>query len=331
MFIRWNVQRLAGMIGLAALLGLLGPGCQSKNQQLIDNAPPVTRGFESATGQAVRFAVLPDAIVSLHPTQTELLFEISAQHKLKARSATSLRPPQALELPGVPMQPRLALDSLLRLGPDCILTTQEQFGDNLDSLRRVLARKGVPVLVQRYQQLADLPRNIRQLGRLTQRPDSAEALAGAMEQFFALMQDSMRQYTPKRSVVLVSFEPLTAVAGGHFMNDLLARGGARNALDSLDQAFVRLSARELGRLQPEAIFVPAGSDDKIKALVDRHKALQNLPAVRQGDLLGIELQKFLQPSSQSPQAIVEIAASLHPGAPVAANFKRAFGRKLYFY
>ena len=108
-------------------VAVLFASCGHSNQQLIDNAPLISRHFEDDLGRKVTIQKTPKRIVSIAPSSTEMLMAIGAGDLLVARSQACDYPVDVLDLPVVQTYPDIDLAGIVTYEPDLVIGTDEIF------------------------------------------------------------------------------------------------------------------------------------------------------------------------------------------------------------
>ena len=288
----------------------------------MQDAPLISLKVVDAFGDTVSFPRPPRRIVSLTPNQTELIFQLGAENKLKARSETSTTPERVRTYPVVRTQPALDTEYLQELQPDCILVTRELF-EKADSMRLFFRQMGVPVLVQQFQDLEDFYRNTLQLGKLTKRREPSQLFVTA----YRSLMDSLQARTEKKSlyssIFILQFDPLTVIGGKHFVNDIAQVVTTRNVYAGRNVPYLVADRDSVMKKKPEFIFIPLSDDpNQLQELIALYPEFGVLPAVQQGRVFQIDMEKLMLPGPNTLYTVLELAQALHP----EANPNELFGK-----
>jgi iron complex transport system substrate-binding protein len=226
---------------LAVALPLLA-GCGDDSTTTADETP---------TTAAV--AAAPEAIVSMSPTATEMLFAIGAGDQVVAVDDFSNHPPEAPVTDLSAYEPNL--EAVTSYEPDLVVLTD---GSDLEA---GLEQVGIDTLVlPAAATLDDTYDQIAQLGDVTGHGDEADELISSMqEEIEALVEE-----VPERDTPLTYFHELDStlfsVTSNTFIGELYALAGLENVADPADAdgqsgGYPQLSAEFLIDADPDLVFL----------------------------------------------------------------------------
>ena len=93
-------------------------GCGNGSNNLIDNAPLISKHYKDGFGRDIQISKSPVKVVSLSPHVTETMFAIGAAKCLVARSHDSNYPPEALDIPKIQTYPDFDLPTVAEYNQD---------------------------------------------------------------------------------------------------------------------------------------------------------------------------------------------------------------------
>lgn len=164
----------------------------------------------------------PQRIVSLVPSQTELLYSLGLEEKVAGITKFCIHPQhwrKTKTIVGGTKQIHTGrIDQLL---PDLIIANKEE---NVKEQVEQLAKK-YPVWVTDVNNLSDALLMIRQTGELTGTESRANELAGSVEIAFSNSTDIS---STVRTCYLIWQKPYMTVGGDTFINDMMIRAGLIN-------------------------------------------------------------------------------------------------------
>lgn len=268
--------------------GLLVIGCGD------GAAPPTeerTGAIEvvDARGRALRFEAPVERIVSLVPSATEVLVAIGAADRLVARTRFD-SDPRVAELPAVGGAVDPNLEVIVELDPDLVIAWGP--GASGSAVQR-LERWGIPVYTTGARKVDDVFEEIAELGTVTGRTPSAEALLDSLTRGL----DAVRRRSATSDEVSVLYvlwpRPLRTTGPGTFVAELIQAAGGRVLFHDLSEPWPLVSLEEVLVRDPSAILVPSDVDGPFRdAWDDPDSPWRTLSAVRDnrvhvvnGDLL----------------------------------------------
>lgn len=206
------------------------------------------------TDQLSRTIVLtgrPERIVSLVPSQTELLYSLGLNETVVGVTKFCIHPPEwQQEKSIIGGTKKLNLDKIRSLNPDLIIANKEE---NEESQIKVLMEE-FPVWVSDINTLADALEMIRAVGDLTNTAHQAQILALEIEDDFKQLYYYGSEKPAIRSAYLIWKSPWMAAGNQTFIHDLMYRSGFINCFGHKDR-YPELTVDELRELSPEVVFL----------------------------------------------------------------------------
>jgi iron complex transport system substrate-binding protein len=225
---RWHHRVVLPSLGALALLGAVAPS-QSQSQSPGAAAP---RGLTliDDTGATLTLAAPAQRIVSLAPGATEMLFAAGAGDRIVATVLASDEPEAAKRILRIGDSNSLNYERLVALKPDAVIVWEDLTNRLVvDSLRKLK----MPLYFIRAKGLSDIPKSVRQLGRLAGTGAAADKAAKAMDARIGAIGQRKVTGEPLRVFYMIWDEPLYTVGGRHVISDAIARCGGRNIFDDI--------------------------------------------------------------------------------------------------
>jgi iron complex transport system substrate-binding protein len=266
MIMRSSVRRLPAVLAAAAL-AVVCAACGSSTAGSTTSAPPGKASGSSfpvtvsAANGHVRVASRPDAIVSLSPTATEMLFAIGAGSQVKAVDSDSDYPPQAPHTKLSAYDPNV--EAIAAYKPDLVVIS-----NNMDSIEQQLNKLSIPVLLlPAAVHISDVYAQLDTLGRVTGHLAQAEAESASIRSQIARIVASAPHHTkPLTYYYEVGTNPYYSITSSTFIGNLLSLLGMKSIADSVHGAaaadgYPSLSAEFILKANPDYIILAdTGSD-----------------------------------------------------------------------
>lgn len=191
-------------------------------------------------------------IVSLAPSNTELVYSIGAQAKLVGVSAYCDYPPEAKAVAKAGSFVSANMERLARLKPDLILLVSGQ-----EALAGMLRHQDFRVVVLKNNKLSQIADNLRALGRLTGRDKQAEELATSCQRSLNQLSSILRRAQSRPQVFYCVWpDPLLTVGEQSFLTDCITAAGGINVAGALKAAYPRYSVERLLVAKPDILIMP---------------------------------------------------------------------------
>jgi iron complex transport system substrate-binding protein len=292
-------------ISLSLLLAC-GP---AQKRELVENAPLISQSYTDDTGRKVALPQAPKRIVSLAPNVTEMIYALGGEDKLVARSQACDYPEAVNDIPRVTTYPAFSLEEIKGTGGDLILTTDEIFSpDKVEQLSRL----DIPIYLQSYQSLSDVYRGIRDLGKLLDRQEAANAVADSLADLEKRIVAETEDEVKYRTLIIVSAYPEILVVGGSgFLHELIENAGGRNIFADKNQAYYSTTVEEILYRQPEYLILPSENDQVYAELLSQHPALYNTPADEQKQVHVVNPDWMYRPGPRMLEGLLQLTHILH--------------------
>ena len=298
---------------LITMLVLFMAGCAPAATS--PTAAPAPIALTDGLGQQITLQQPARSIISLAPSNTEILFAIGAGSQLVGRDSFSDYPPEAANVPDIgggftALNTELILSKKADLVLASPLTPPEQIAD----LRNV----GLTVfVVPNPQSFDELYTNLRTVATLTGHQAEAESLVDALQQRVEAVRQTVAKATEKP---LVYYEldatdpnaPFTS-GPGTFVDLLIKQAGGTNFGGPLKGEWVQVSVEELLAKQPDMIVL---GDNTYGGVTPQQVASRTgwnaLTAVQQGRIYIFDDNLVSRPGPRLVDGLEAMAKLLHP-------------------
>lgn len=204
--------------------------------------------FTDDLGRQVEIPVLPKRIVSLVPSQTELLYHLGLAEEVAGITKFCIHP-QAWHKSKTRIggTKNVNLEKIRDLEPDLIIANKEE---NVQEQVEALAKE-FPVWVSDVNTLDEAINMIRSIGQTTGKEDNAIQIIQNIQKGF---ETFVKPANPRNVVYLIWQEPYMTVGGDTFISNLLQHAGFTNMFQS-ETRYPQVSAERLQSLQPDYLFL----------------------------------------------------------------------------
>lgn len=253
-------------------------------------------------GDTVTVAGAPHRIVSLIPATTELLFAIGAGSSLVGRTEWCDYPPAAANVPNLGDGIAPNVEAVLASRPDLVLLYNSAQNAAIAARLRTL---GIPALRLNTDQLADVGRIGRLLGRVTGHAPAADSVVAVFDT--ALASATVTPPGPRPKVLLLVWEqPPMTIGRGSFLDELVRRAGGVNLFEDVASSAGTVSIEAVASRDPDLILTTTAGPVAF-ATRPEWRAVR---AVRERRFLPVTGSEFNRPSPRAPAAIRELSAKL---------------------
>jgi ABC-type Fe3+-hydroxamate transport system substrate-binding protein len=207
-------------------------------------------GFKNVTdmlGRRVKVPQKPKRIISLVPSQTELLYSLGLNDEVAAQTIFCIHPQEMhFAKPKIGGTKKLQFDKINTINPDLIIANKEENNKHdIDAL----AEK-YPVWVSDVRDLASALRMIFEIGALTNKTKEAAIIGNQIEASFKQLQHLK---IPLKTVYLIWQNPYMAAGKDTFIDYLLNRIGFKNLANTINGRYPKITEDTL--VKAEAILL----------------------------------------------------------------------------
>lgn len=266
-----------------------------------------TEDAETTTASDAEIPENPEKIISVAPNITEMLYEMGARDKLIARTDYCDYPEQCLELESIGSLYTPDIEKMISLQPDVVLASTH-FTEDTETK---LTSAGIPVQVlyeeTSFEGVYDM---IKTLGDLVNCEAEAERMVSDMKEKIQTVTEKVAGLEKPTVYYVVSFGEggeFTAT-GETFIHEMITLAGGDNiAKNGTDWSY---SLEALLEADPYIILIDEESKDGFMA----SEAHQNLTAVKEGRVYGIDGNMLDRQGYRNAEAIETMAKIFYPEA-----------------
>jgi ABC-type Fe3+-hydroxamate transport system substrate-binding protein len=205
------------------------------------------------TDQMQRTLQVPDEpkrIVSLVPSQTELLYALGLDEEVVGQTLFCIHPADKHQSkPRIGGTKKLKLDKIRELQPDLIIGNKEE---NERSQIEEL-EKEFPVWMSDIHQLNDALEMIKRVGDLTGKIPEATQISEAIHKQF---QELKTSEMPLHVLYLIWRDPFMAAANDTFIGSMITAAGWENVMPAhLYNRYPQLTPADISALDPDVILL----------------------------------------------------------------------------
>lgn len=209
------------------------------------------KSFTDQLGNEITINFPPKRIISVVPSQTELLFDLGLDKEVIGLTKFCIHPIEKFaERTKVGGTKKLNIDLIKDLKPDLIIGNKEE---NTQSDIEELAAS-FPVWMSDIFTLDDAIKTITQIGELVDRVPEASYLNHLINAGFTDLKTlALQNHIDKKVAYLIWRKPYMAAGKNTFIDDVLLTNGMTNVVSQ--QRYPQLSLEQLKTLNPEIVLL----------------------------------------------------------------------------
>jgi iron complex transport system substrate-binding protein len=257
-----------------------------------------------SAGRLVSVPTVPQRIVSLAPSCTELLYDLGLGNRVVADTSVDDFPAEAAQKPHIGGYGDMSGERVLAQKPDLIVADN---GINRQIIAQ-LETAHVPMIVLEAHTVVQVYDTIRILGRATGQNAEADRTITRMQSRFAAVRKAVASAISRPKVLVVyGTDPIYTTGPGSFLEDLITIAGGKNVVETQES---QISSEAVILAQPDVILCDPAIKDHIAALPGWK---ESVPAVNHSTyFLPSENATIVRGVPRLADAAEELAHFLHP-------------------
>lgn len=272
-----------------------------------------TKQFTDQEGRTVTLDGVPQRIVSLAPSNTEILFAIGLGDKVVGVTDYADYPAAAKTKPSVGGYTDPDIEKIVALKPDLVLATDIQMPKVVPELEKL----GIKVAVLNPKNLDQILQSITLVGQMTGASTEAATLVSSMQTRIKAVEDKVAGLSPSQKPKVfyaVWYNPLMSAGQGTFQNDLIQKAGGINIAANLT-GWSNISIETVIADNPDIMIAglsqPSIKDNNFK-FINTDPRLADTSARKNGKVYGIDSNIVSRDGPRIVDALEQMAKMIHP-------------------
>ena len=272
--------------------------------------PSHAKNVTDQLGRNITIPDIPQRVVALAPSITEIIYALGQEHLLKGVTLYSDYPPAAVSLPKVGSYVQLNLEKIVSLTPDLCIAIKDgnprEVANRLESLN-------IPVYAVNPRNLETVMTTILEIGNLLNATQQADILVQRMRSRVHDVKSLVEQagYRP-RVFYQIGISPIVSVGTDTFMHELIVLAGGKNLAQG-PVAYPRFSREQVLALSPEVFIITSMARqavfEQVKAEWSRWP---HMPAVRDHRIFLEDSNFFDRPTPRLVDGLELLVKLIHP-------------------
>jgi len=249
---------------------------------------------------------IPQRVVSLVPSVTEILFALGAEERLVGVTAFCDYPEEARLKPKVGDFSNPSLERILRLEPDIVFATAPEQLRIVGKLRNL----GITTEVVNPESVGAVIETVRRIGGLVHRNDKAEEIIDEIVEERRRLGDLVKKVRRRpRVYVELDVNPLFTVGRGSFVNELVELAGGENIVES-GMPYLTVNPEIIVANDPEVIvLVYSGRKEEVSSRI----GWNDISAIRNGRVYDdVDEDLIARPGPRCIKGALELFKRFHP-------------------
>ncbi len=261
-----------------------------------------------AAGRQVTLQKAPERIISLAPSNTEILFAIGLGDRIVGVTTYCDYPEEAKTKPKIGGTATVNLELVVAAAPDLVL------GTNTHAKKIVpeLESKGLTAIVLDPGNMEDVLTAITQVGQITGRTKEAEAVVGQMKARIKEIEGKVATAKTTPRVFWEVTRELVTPAPTSFIGDMIIRAGGSNVVKDTSIKWPRISQEVVIASDPEVIIIGDHTEQVTPQEISGRPGWRVLSAVKAGRLVPVNPDLVNRAGPRVVDGFEMVARAIHP-------------------
>ncbi len=246
-------------------------------------------------------------IVSLAPSNTELIYSLGAQDRLVGVSSFCNYPEKAKSKPRVGSFISVNWERLAKSKPDLVLLVSGQ-----EPLKSQLEKHKIGSMILNNSSLNDIGINLEKIGAVSGCPDRAQKLSLAYRKSLDQLSKVLESEAKPTIFYCIWPKPVMTVGGASFLNDVITKCGGINVASGVPAAYPKYGPEKVLAANPDIVVLPFESRNTSLITKPPWSLLKAAKKKRVFYLPSPDHDYLARPTLRIFQGLANLAGQLHP-------------------
>lgn len=292
-------------------------GCTSETEErgteVENQESPVTSNGDLYTivddfGREVTLDKAPERIISLVPSNTEIIYALGLGDKVVGVTTFDDYPKEVLEVEKIGDFNGINLERIIELEPDLVVN----YGPGNEEENKRLIEAGINYVGFIPESIDEVIDTINRLGKLTGKVEEAKELTDSMNAKKDEILSKIADAEPKRVFYEIWHEPLMAAGPGSFMDELMTMARGENIAKDADGEYPQFDLEQLVERNPQVYLTSEDLPEKTSESIAARPGYENIDAIINGSVHVLNANVVSRPGPRIVEALEIIARAIHP-------------------
>ncbi|MBN2240763.1 MAG: cobalamin-binding protein [Dehalococcoidales bacterium] len=319
-----KLWHLVGLFAAVVLTASMFGGCNSSDDEPVNKQTTTeeTRVEETSTeiiitdqiGRTVTLEAEPETIVSLAPSNTEVLYSLNLGDRIVGVSDYCNYPEEAMDKPKIGGYSTTDVERIVAAEPDVIFGTNMHVTEILPALEAL----GQTVIILDPRNLDDVLESFRIVGKATGKNNRAEKVIAAMSERIKAITDktgTLSEEQKLRTFYVMWHDPLMTVGGTTRISEMIELSGGINIYKDSEDGYPTIDLESLVEANPQVIIAGSGMGEGADAPYQfalTEARLENSDARKNNMVYEINTDLTGRPTERMIDGLEQMAKMIHP-------------------
>lgn len=285
---------------------LVFTGCQSPAETCL------SVNITDDLGRSVQIESIPQRIISLAPSNTEILYALGLDEKIVGVTTYCNYPEAAKTKPQVSGFSQVDVEKVVAQQPDLVLASDIHKSDVIPALEKL----GIKVLAIKPATIEAVLKDIKLAGQITGEDQKADALVSNLEKRIKAITEKtliLSNDIKPRVFYVTWHDPIYTAGSNTMINDLIQKTGGINIAADLS-GYATITLETVVQRNPQLIVVMSsmGSKNTSFDYIRNEPRLQATDALKNNRVFMIDTDIFGRTTPRIVDGLEELAKLTHP-------------------
>lgn len=287
------------------------PEAENKTTQSENKTATYPMTVTDDTDNKVEFKQEPTKIVSLMPSNTEILFALGLDDHVIGVTDNDTYPEAATKKDKVGGM-ELNIEKIISLKPDAVFA-HGMIAESAKSGIQQLRDAGIPVfVVKNASNFDETYDTIKTIGKITNRSAKADQIVEDMKAKVKDVQAKVADVKKRNVFVENSDEPEIYTAGKDtFMQEILNLANVKNVADD-QSGWFKIDPEEIIKRDPDVYLITYNYVPNIVEKVKKRQGFKDLKAIKNDRVVQVDPDKTSRPGPRLAEGLEEVAKAVYP-------------------
>ncbi|GGG79987.1 ABC transporter substrate-binding protein [Paenibacillus radicis (ex Gao et al. 2016)] len=258
------------------------------------------------TGTELTFEQAPSKVVTLVPSETEIMYALGGADLVAGVDAYSNYPEEAAAKPKVGDM-TTNIEAVVALTPDLVLASSSMNTAAVEKLREL----GIPVFASDPLTYDATIEKIEKVGHIVNKNEEAAEVASHMRETKQQVVNAVKD--AQKKTVYLEFSVGWTVGSGTFLDELVSLAGGTN-IAAATPSWHEVNAEEVVKQNPQIIIFPALKEEPnpIKAAIESRPGWDTIDALKNKQLFTVTEDPLVRVGPRLADGLLELAKAIHP-------------------
>ncbi len=260
-------------------------------------------------GRTVQIKGIPQRIISLSPSNTEIVYALGLEDRLVGVTTYDNYPEAVKNKPQVSQYSTVDVEKVVSYKPDLILASNIQKTGAIPAFDKL----GIAVITLEPETIEETLNDITLIGRISSNTKQAETLVADLQNRIKTVTDKLTTSEKPRTFFLTWHDPIWTAGSNTVIGELMTKAGGTNIAADLN-GHSQIDLESVIQRNPQIIFVMSsmGDQDSSYSYVKNEPRFQATDAVKKNQVYKVDSDIFGRTTPRLVDGLETMAKLIQP-------------------